>query len=287
MEENSICSVDQCSRVIYNKTHQLCNAHYLRLKRTGNPLGLKGAPVRQVGFQGICTNEGCDREVTQKTLLLCKRCYQQWRIHENVNGRRCSVDGCNNPHNSNGYCTAHNHRLRRYGDPLAGEGRGVKGKRRGILKLTGEHITSGGYKKIRVEDGDKKVRWVLEHRYIMEQILGRPLRSDENVHHKDGNKLNNDIENLELWIKPQPCGVRVEDAVASLWIIMSFPPYVLCIVHAHRLSMCPGSRWLRTLRQTKIALSVALPSIPTRISSFSEAEVPECWCSEAPDCPYT
>ena len=37
-----------------------------------------------------------------------------------------------------------------------------------------------------------------EHRYIMEQHLGRKLTRYEVVHHKDGDKSNNDIENLEL-----------------------------------------------------------------------------------------
>ncbi len=37
-----------------------------------------------------------------------------------------------------------------------------------------------------------------EHRVVMEQLLGRNLRSDEIVHHKDGNKKNNDLENLEV-----------------------------------------------------------------------------------------
>ena len=40
--------------------------------------------------------------------------------------------------------------------------------------------------------------WLFEHRYIMSKKLGRPLKKDEVVHHKDGNKLNNKIENLEL-----------------------------------------------------------------------------------------
>lgn len=37
-----------------------------------------------------------------------------------------------------------------------------------------------------------------EHRVIMERIVGRKLRSDEIVHHKDGNLRNNDPANLEL-----------------------------------------------------------------------------------------
>lgn len=55
--------------------------------------------------------------------------------------------------------------------------------------------------------------WILEHRFVMEQIIGRPLLKTENVHHKDGNRANNAPENLELWIKPQPTGIRAVDLV--------------------------------------------------------------------------
>ena len=37
-----------------------------------------------------------------------------------------------------------------------------------------------------------------EHRYIMTQQLGRELTSTEIIHHKDGIKKNNDINNLEI-----------------------------------------------------------------------------------------
>jgi hypothetical protein len=47
-------------------------------------------------------------------------------------------------------------------------------------------------------DGGKKRR---AHRVIMERIIGRPLRADEHVHHKDKNPLNNDPSNLELMTK--------------------------------------------------------------------------------------
>ena len=44
---------------------------------------------------------------------------------------------------------------------------------------------------------DRNHRYLV-HRRVMEEYLGRPLRPDEIVHHKDGNKLNNDISNLEI-----------------------------------------------------------------------------------------
>lgn len=40
--------------------------------------------------------------------------------------------------------------------------------------------------------------YVLEHRLVMEQYIGRYLRETEDVHHKDHNRSNNSIENLEI-----------------------------------------------------------------------------------------
>jgi hypothetical protein len=37
-----------------------------------------------------------------------------------------------------------------------------------------------------------------EHRYVMEKHLGRKLSFDETIHHKDGNKENNKLKNLEI-----------------------------------------------------------------------------------------
>ena len=53
----------------------------------------------------------------------------------------------------------------------------------------------------------------LQHRYVMEQKIGRQLLPGENVHHINGIRSDNRIENLELWVSSQPSGQRVEDMV--------------------------------------------------------------------------
>lgn len=65
----------------------------------------------------------------------------------------------------------------------------------------GEFINSNGYRVIRVDGYDTKYR--LEHLVVYERFLGRKLITEfgpqsEQVHHIDGDKLNNNIENLIL-----------------------------------------------------------------------------------------
>lgn len=72
-------------------------------------------------------------------------------------------------------------------------------------------IDKNGYVQVRPNGVGNAVG---EHRYVMEQHLGRKLEPGENVHHINGVRDDNRLENLELWLSPQPYGQRVEDLVS-------------------------------------------------------------------------
>lgn len=81
----------------------------------------------------------------------------------------------------------------------------------------GRRVTDEGYILVRVGAGYPgafSTGYMLEHRYVMEQVLDRKLLPGEKVHHKNGDKQDNRPENLELWARKQPHGQRVEDLLA-------------------------------------------------------------------------
>jgi len=74
---------------------------------------------------------------------------------------------------------------------------------------------------------------IAEHRYVMQQHLGRPLWPDESVHHLNGVRTDNRLENLELWSRSQPSGQRLVDKLA--WaekLLARYRPHLLAAPRA-------------------------------------------------------
>jgi hypothetical protein len=200
------CAAEGCESPVYARDH--CSRHYRQQLRTGQVL-----PDRA---PRTCAVEGCDRKAVTRDW--CHGHYLRWSRSGDVRAEKplrrperdeCQIDGCERGAHSGGYCRSHARRLRLYGDPEAG---------RPARVVTGDGSLSHGYFKVPVPVQD---RWLvrgatvaLEHRYVMARTLGRPLRTDESVHHRNGDRTDNRPENLELWTRFQPNGARVEDKLA-------------------------------------------------------------------------
>lgn len=147
--------------------------------------------------KSIFHNSESLRDRAEKEGRLCYSCAKRQPA------KSCTVSGCGEKHYGQGFCRKHWMRNRRHGDPNYESDRG------------NGFITSGGYKMLYrpSHPNSTKSGYVMEHIVIMSEYLGRPLESHENVHHLNGVRDDNNIENLELWSKSQPAGQRVKDKV--------------------------------------------------------------------------
>ena len=204
-----ICSVSGCGLKHFGKG--FCKPHYGRMQRFGVPEN----PKPRV-FAKICSIEGCGEKHHSRGLCGSHyaRSYKAGAIDATPINKRgvhthCTIPGCGRSVNAKWLCTGHYARLKLTGNP-----RPEVPLRNGPAKGT---ITPQGYRIVSVPKDTPGARLqrtnsvMLEHRYVMQKTLGRPLFQNENVHHINGIRDDNRPDNLELWIVSQPFGQRAED----------------------------------------------------------------------------
>lgn len=226
------CKIENCIKIKMAKG--LCSAHYARWKRYGDPNHMlrncngKGTRARNGNIYiykpkhpnamkngKILEHVHIMSEYLQRPIDTKRECV----VH--LNGNRsdnrienlklefrydiCKLEQCDNRIHAQNLCLKHYKRFIKYGDPLAI-----------MTREKGTGTINQGYKLLwepQHPNANGSGR-VLEHRFIMSTHLGRPLLSTEYVHHRNGNRLDNRIENLELCAsQAQPPGQRIGDLI--------------------------------------------------------------------------
>lgn len=212
MKSIQVCSIAGCENPA--KSRNLCNGHYLKLRRYGDPLITKqirnicsvdgcdkfvegngycathngryrkhGDPLITRKAKSLCSITGCGQVV--RGLGLCSMHYQRQRKSTS----KCSVDGCNKGVSGLGFCAAHYRLFRKTGDPLKTEHHAKTYFRNTVLAYTGDECLmwpfpwskSDYYPKIKYGAKSMKV-----HRAVCFEVYGPPPAGKPEAAHSCG-----------------------------------------------------------------------------------------------------
>jgi hypothetical protein len=206
VEYPSVCTADGCE--LPHSAKGYCSKHYARWVKYGSTK----LPQKS---KWACRVDGCN-ETKHKAKGFCRLHYERHIAEIKLTspkkkigkGANCVVDGCSEKSRAKQMCSVHYQRWKSHGDPLF-----VQNNRRERGQGKQWHEAPTGYI-VRFEPSNPNAGpngQVYQHRHVMSEMIGRPLRKGENVHHINGIKSDNRPENLELWTSSQPSGQRVTD----------------------------------------------------------------------------
>lgn len=191
-----VCKVDGCGNKA--EVRGLCQKCYDHARYHGEI-----SVNSQINRNSVCSEHDCEGKHYARGL--CATCYNRERLRGHFTEEICKVESCERGCYAKNLCCKHYYRQLRYGSTSdavltrAPNGSGFK--------------NNSGYIIIRIDSlyGRKQI---LEHRHIMSQSLGRELFPDETIHHLNGIRDDNRIENLELMSSSHFSGQRVKDKLA-------------------------------------------------------------------------
>lgn len=202
------CVFETCDRDSWREG--MCGTHHSQMKRTGRMWEIK--PYRFNSDK--CVGPNCENK--PKARDMCQAHWGQWRAGKDLydirerrvgaypEGAKCSFESCKKSAKVEWLCGTH-----------------YAQKRRGV-ELTPVHPNLGNWGKPSHSNGYLVLSRTLpggvketipQHRLVMQEHIGRELLPEETVHHLNGVRDDNRIENLELWSKSHPYGQRVTDKV--------------------------------------------------------------------------
>ena len=206
------CKVEECSTSVEGGAKGFCRTHYVAARRgifdweTGVRLR---APLRVTSYgEGArCAVSGCGRR--PKGDGLCPPHWLRRKKGQELGSPllprksgapiACLVPDCQIRATSRGMCNAH--ASRRAKGLIDAAGNKLRDKLPPGAPPRKERRSERGYVIVRAPAGHPRARHdgsIAEHRLVMEQAIGRYLEEWELVHHKDGDRANNLLSNLEL-----------------------------------------------------------------------------------------
>lgn len=263
------CLFEGCDRPVLAR--RMCSTHYGQARR-----GKALTPIQQREGARLCSFEGCGRRHSSKGFCAAHRRQQRegktlTPIFVYRGTRPCSFNGCANIAKVRGLCNGHygqlklgktlaplrvpgkmcafegcTHRTASFGLCYSHRRQANKGQE---LRYLGAYADSrgawqtnpSGYVIRFVTKANGKQVGILQHREVMEGIIGRRLRRSENVHHINGFRDDNRPENLELWSTAQPAGQRVADKVTwAIEVLKLYAPERLATEERPSLTLIEG-----------------------------------------------